>query len=131
MPLAALVLEADVLVPCAAGELIGPAQAAALRCRVIAGAANNPLTSRDVAEQLAARNILYIPDFLANCGGLIAVAAEWERRAGNGADTSPLDTAIGRAGDRLRDTLAEATASGRLPLAVAEEQADARIAEAR
>ena len=40
----------DVLAPCAAGGLIDEALARALDCRVVAGAANNPLTGRGVAR---------------------------------------------------------------------------------
>ena len=69
--------ELDVLAPCAAGGLIDDALARALDCRVVAGAANNPLTDRGVARILMERDILYVPDFLANCGGLIHVSMEW------------------------------------------------------
>ena len=60
--------------------MIDDAIARSLDCRVIAGAANNPLTSRAVARTLHERGIVYVPDFLANCGGLIHVASEWYRR---------------------------------------------------
>ena len=75
-----LALDMDVLAPCAAGGLVDERVADALSCRVICGAANNPLASPHVARQLASRGVLYVPDFLANCGGLISVAAEWSRR---------------------------------------------------
>ena len=74
---AILASELDVLAPCAGGGLIDDALARALDCRVIAGAANNPLTDRGVARTLMERDILYVPDFLANCGGLIHVSTEW------------------------------------------------------
>ena len=74
---AILALELDVLAPCAAGGLIDDALARSIDVRVVAGAANNPLTSRAVARTLAERGILYVPDFLANCGGLIHVSSEW------------------------------------------------------
>src|SRR5919106_994870 len=70
-------LELDVLAPCAAGGLIDEALARSIDVGVVAGAANNPLTSRAVARILAERGILYVPDFLANCGGLIHVSGEW------------------------------------------------------
>ena len=66
--------ELDVLAPCAAGGLIDEALARSIDCRVVAGAANNPLTDRAVARTLMQRDIVYVPDFLANCGGLIHVA---------------------------------------------------------
>src|SRR5215208_4126069 len=63
---AILAMQLDVLAPCGGG-LIDDALARSLDVRVIAGAANNPLTDRGVAETLMDRDILYVPDFLANC----------------------------------------------------------------
>ena len=47
-----------------------------LRCRVIAGAANNQLATDRIADRLAERGILWAPDFVANAGGLINIAQE-------------------------------------------------------
>ena len=79
---AILASELDVLAPCAAGGLIDEALARSIDCRVVAGAANNPLTDRAVARTLMQRDIVYVPDFLANCGGLIHVSLEWYGREG-------------------------------------------------
>ena len=49
-----------------------------LRCRAVAGAANNQLASDDVADDAAARGILWAPDFVANAGGIINIAVELE-----------------------------------------------------
>ena len=72
----------DVLAPCAGGQMIDERLARSLDCRVVAGAANNPLTGRAVADVLNERGILYVPDFLANCGGLIHVSREWYGKDG-------------------------------------------------
>ena len=116
--------ELDVLAPCAAGGLIDEALARTLDCRVIAGAANNPLTSRAVARVLAQRGILYVPDFLANCGGLIHVSLEWY--GGGGADEL-----VARAMERLDRALATAESEGSTPLEVAERQSLERVEAAR
>ena len=118
--------ELDVLAPCAAGGLVDERLAAALACRVICGAANNPLASPAVAEQLAAREILYVPDFLANCGGLISVAAEWSR-----GDDDDVERHVAVAMRRLDDALEEAARTGQAPAAVAERQALERVGRAR
>jgi valine dehydrogenase (NAD+) len=115
-------LELDVLAPCAAGGQIDEALARSIDVRVVAGAANNPLTSRAVARTLAAREILYVPDFLANCGGLIHVASEWYRGAGPSDDER-----IARAMDRLDLAIETAAAEGSTPLEVAERQALERV----
>jgi glutamate dehydrogenase/leucine dehydrogenase len=116
----------DVLAPCAAGGMIDDALARSIDCRVVAGAANNPLTSREVARRLAARDILYVPDFLANCGGLIHVALEWH--GSGGPDEQEL---IGRAMERLERAIEEAEAEDSTPLDVAERHALERVEAAR
>lgn len=63
--------ECDILVPCATGGLIDAATARTLPCRVIAGAANNPLAGDGAATVLAERGVTYAPDFVANAGGAI------------------------------------------------------------
>ena len=50
----------------------------ALRCRAVAGAANNQLAAEAVADLLHARGILWTPDFVANAGGIINIAVELE-----------------------------------------------------
>ena len=50
---------------------------ATLRCRIIAGAANNQLADDRIADLLTAREILWAPDFVANAGGVINIAEEF------------------------------------------------------
>jgi glutamate dehydrogenase/leucine dehydrogenase len=114
--------ELDVLAPCAAGGAVGDHVA----CRVVCGAANNPLASPQTAERLAQRGVLYVPDFLANCGGLINCSVEWKRAPGAEVD-SHIATAMGR----LDDALEEARRTGEPPAAVAERHALERVERAR
>lgn len=64
--------ECDVFAPCATGGVLDDRTIPRLRCRVVAGAANNPLADnhRD-GELLRERGILYAPDFVINGGGAI------------------------------------------------------------
>lgn len=119
-------MELDVLAPCAAGGMIDSALAASIDCRVVAGAANNPLAGHDVAVALQRRGILYVPDFLANCGGLIHVAGEWY-----GEDERATRARLERASERLELALATAAAEDTTPVEVAERQALERIDAAR
>ena len=119
---AILASELDVLAPCAAGGLVDEALARSIDCRVVAGAANNPLTDRDVARTLMERGIVYVPDFLANCGGLIHVSMEWYGE--HGASEADL---IARAMERLDTALETAEADGVPPIDVAERQALERV----
>ena len=123
---AIMAMELDVLAPCAGGGLIDEAIARSLQAHVVAGAANNPLTGREVARTLMARGALYVPDFLANCGGLIHVAREWSGERG------PSEQGlIAGAMDSLDRAIEIAAVEGSTPLEVAERQALARVEAAR
>ncbi|MEZ4336930.1 MAG: Glu/Leu/Phe/Val dehydrogenase dimerization domain-containing protein [Sandaracinaceae bacterium] len=69
-------VECDIFAPCALGDVVGPATIDRLRCRAVVGSANNPLTADAVADDLAARGIAYVPDFLASMGGVIGAAPD-------------------------------------------------------
>lgn len=66
----------DVLAPCAGGGLLNARTIPALGCRIVAGGANNQLAEEADDDRLAARGVLYAPDFAVNAGGLINVADE-------------------------------------------------------
>ena len=75
-----LKLECDVLAPCALGAVLNDKTIPELRCKVIAGAANNQLQDEEKhGKALADRGILYAPDFVLNAGGLINVYNELSR----------------------------------------------------
>lgn len=112
----------DVFAPCAIGRLVDHQTVGLLACEVIAGAANDVLAHRGCAELLRDRGIDYVPDFLINSGGVIAIYAE---RAGwDGAKTAEC---VGAIGARVGDVLREARRTGRTPLAIAEEIASERV----
>jgi glutamate dehydrogenase/leucine dehydrogenase len=114
--------ELDVLAPCAAGGAVDEH----VGCRVVCGAANNPLASPEVAERLASRGVLYVPDFLANCGGLINCSAERTR-----ADDADVEAHVATAMRRLDDALAESKRTSESPARVAERHALERVERAR
>ncbi len=78
-----LYVPCDVLAPCAMGGVISEKTIPRLRCRAIAGSANNQLMKDSDAEELFARNILYAPDFVINAGGLINVSSELDPQGYN------------------------------------------------
>ncbi|MBT4885082.1 MAG: Glu/Leu/Phe/Val dehydrogenase [Legionellales bacterium] len=69
--------ECDVLAPCALGGIINNDTINKLKCKIICGAANNQLADPILSESLHKMGILYIPDYLANGGGLIFVASNY------------------------------------------------------
>jgi len=73
-----LVTPCDILAPCAMGAIVDDRTLPGLRCRIIAGSANNVLLEARHGAALAERGILYAPDYVINAGGLINVADELE-----------------------------------------------------
>jgi leucine dehydrogenase len=73
--------EADVFAPCALGGVLDAETVPRLRCKVIAGSANNQLAYPSIADALAARGILYAPDFVVNGGGVLGTLDSAERLA--------------------------------------------------
>jgi len=70
-------VDCDIYAPCALGATLNDDTIGRLKCRVVAGAANNQLLDENVhARALADRGILYAPDFVINAGGIINVSIE-------------------------------------------------------
>lgn len=70
-------VECDIYAPCALGASVNDETIPQLKCKVIAGAANNQLKEARHAEVLKEKGILYAPDFVINGGGVINVAEEF------------------------------------------------------
>ncbi len=64
----------DAFAPCGLGGVLNSATIRMLRCRVVAGAANNQLATEEDGERLHRRGILYAPDYVINAGGIINIA---------------------------------------------------------
>lgn len=71
-------VECDIFAPCALGAVLNDNTIPRLKCRIVAGAANNQLREERHAAALEERGILYAPDFVINAGGVINVADELE-----------------------------------------------------
>jgi leucine dehydrogenase len=77
-PQAATSTPCDVFAPCGPAGVIDLRVSESIPCRVVCGAANNPLSERAAASRLARRGVLYAPDFAVNAGGLIHLATARE-----------------------------------------------------
>jgi leucine dehydrogenase len=126
-PASALTADVDVIAPCALGGVLDEAVVPRLRARAIAGAANNQLAHESVGELLAERGILWVPDFVANAGGVVNIAVELEPE---GYDTARAEVRVRAIADTVRTVLDHAQATGTTPLAAATEIARRRVDEA-
>jgi glutamate dehydrogenase/leucine dehydrogenase len=116
----------DVLAPCALGGVVTAATAPQLRCRVIAGGANNVLQEPELAAELDRQGICYVPDFVANAGGLIYLE---EGLLGH--DDARAAARVLRVGETVTEILDRARELRATTDAVATELAEVRLARRR
>jgi leucine dehydrogenase len=121
----ALIAEVDVLAPCALGGVLNDDTVPRLQAPVIAGAANNQLADDAVADLLARRGILWAPDFVANAGGIINIAVEFEP---DGYDPAVARGRVLGIGDTVR-AIYDAAGGAMTPLTAAMELARRRLAD--
>lgn len=113
----------DVLSPNATGGLLTTAFAEHVNVALICGGANNQLAEPGVADLLARRGVVYAPDFMVNCGGVIQVAEELA-----GADLTRARNRVERVFDTTLEVLTRAETEGVTPVQAAQRQAFDRIA---
>lgn len=71
-------VDCDIYAPCALGATINDKTIERLKCKIVAGSANNQLAEDRHGSQLKEMGILYAPDYLVNAGGLMNVSIEFE-----------------------------------------------------
>ena len=118
-----MTLEADVLSPNALGAILDASSIAALRVPVVAGGANNQLSTPEDGQALHARGILYTPDYVINAGGIINVSTEYLKDG----DQAVVRERIEGIPERLERIWSESASSGRDPAAVADAMAQRLI----
>ena len=122
-----LFADVDVLAPCALGNILTSSTIPNIKAKVIAGAANNQLSTPADGLRLAQRDILYAPDYVINAGGIISVAHEYY----GDASEDDVRADVGRIKDRLADLFRQAAETGRPTNELADELARKLVAEAR
>jgi len=103
----------DVFSPNALGAILDDASIARLDCAIVAGGANNQLARPEHGMLLAARGILYAPDYVINAGGIISVATEYLARAeGRTGDVAEVNALVAQIPGRLETIWQESEATG-------------------
>ncbi len=113
----------DVFVPCALGGILHDLSLTRLRCRIVAGAANNVLATPTHGDRLHERGVLYVPDFALNSGALIRGA-----RFHIDGVREPVASIAQRIGVVVEQLLQRSTHEGLAPVRVAERSAEAWLA---
>ena len=119
--------ECDVFAPCATGGVLSADTIPRLRCRVVAGAANNQLAEPEDADRLAERGIVYAPDYVVNAGGMIHLASLEML----GEDVAARDERLRGIGDTLAEVFALAELRGISTAAAAGSIVEERLAAGR
>jgi leucine dehydrogenase len=123
----AIATECDVFAPCAIGGILSADSIPRLRCRIVAGSANNQLAEPADADRLRDAGILYAPDFVVNAGGVIQLIGLEDLTWGE----DELERNLAGIGDTLRQLYRAADAQGITPEAAAERLAAERVEAAK
>lgn len=118
-PAEVLFADVDVLAPCALGNVLTLQTIPELKASVVAGAANNQLSTEADGARLAERDILYAPDYVINAGGIINVAHEYY----GGSSEERVREEIGRIPERLEQIFGEARSTKQPTNLIADELA--------
>jgi leucine dehydrogenase len=118
----------DVFSPNALGAILDDEGIAQLDSTIVSGGANNQLAKAAHGAVLAARRVLYAPDYVINAGGIISVALEYlARRAGTPADINEVRKRLAQIPSRLESIWAESDSTGISPDVVADRMAQSLI----
>ena len=115
----------DIFAPCALGGILNAETIGLLRCRAVAGGANNQLSTTADAALLKARGILYAPDFVITLGGALAVPNM--EQYGWSLDYAQQEV-VRTVSDTLQEIFARADAESITTEAAARAMADERLA---
>ncbi|HET6784743.1 MAG TPA: Glu/Leu/Phe/Val dehydrogenase family protein, partial [Erysipelotrichaceae bacterium] len=116
-------VECDVFAPCALGAVINDNTLSRLKCKIIAGCANNVLEDSLIhGTKVHEMGIIYAPDYVINAGGLINV---YQEKIGYNKDASM--KAIDQIFDRVREIIRESKDTNTPSYLVADRMAERRI----
>jgi leucine dehydrogenase len=126
-PEAVYATDCDIFAPCAVGAILNESSIPLLRCRIVAGSANNQLGEPADALRLLERGILYVPDYIINAGG----ARSFALMDRDYTDLEEIADEMKSIGVTVREVLQEAAEQGETPVAAAERRVQRTLAHAR
>jgi len=118
-------LACDIWIPAARPDVINASNVSRLQTRMVAQGANIPCT-QEAEQSLHRRGVLVLPDFVANAGGVICAAIEYQ----GGTETAAFAYIDERIRANTRLILEDARRSSILPRAAALALAERRVHEA-
>lgn len=115
----------DLYAPCALGGALNARTAGELACEVVCGAANNQLEEPGIEQVLGDRGIRYVPDYVANAGGIINISYE-----GKHYDREEARAHVARIRDTVAHLFEESARTSELLGTIADRLAGERLAAA-
>lgn len=115
-------VDCDIFSPCALGAIINEETTPKLKCKIVAGSANNQLKDNACGDELHKRGILYAPDYAINAGGLISAYIDWKQRT-----TEGIMNKVEEIGDRIDEIISTSKKTGEPTHTIAHKLADERI----
>ena len=121
-----VVSSCDIFSPCAMGGSLSARSIPKLKCRIIAGSANNQLAKPSDAKRLQKRKILYAPDYVISAGGVINIACEME-----GYNKETAEKRVAAIADNLAGIFVRSREEGITPMEAADRTVEERLEKAR
>lgn len=119
-----LEVECDIFAPCALGGILNADSIPRLKCKAVAGAANNQLLVEADGKKLFERGILYAPDYIINSGGIINASAEFEP---GGYNPKHSRNKVNKIYDTLMEVFERSEGEGRETNLIADELAEYKL----
>jgi leucine dehydrogenase len=120
-------VDCDIFAPCALGGILNDNTIPRLKCKVVAGSANNQLLGDRHASTLQDRGILYAPDYIINAGGIINISLEM----GQAYDEKAAAEKVARIYDTVESVISLSRTNGITTARAADRLAEERIAANR
>ena len=114
----------DIYSPCALNADLTLRTIKELDCKIVCGSANNQLATDKDSARLFKRGIMYIPDYVANAGGLINVVDELHS---GGYDKERVTRNVSQVRETVLHILSESKRKNKAPDVIADQLAEQRF----